>query len=253
MCYDIKTKLETQLKRAKHYNNEAWIADLEKQLQPYLDKDINHTSGFMHPTLLVYTNDKPTEPQAFQWGLVPHWVKDEKQKLQLWNKTINARGETIYDKPSFRQAARDKHCVIYVDGFFEHHHYKGKTYPFHIYRKSNEPLVLAGLYEQWLDKQTGELLNSFTIVTTKANTLLTKIHNNPKLSEPRIPVILSKENEELWLDKSFKSKDMPIILDPISSSDLSFHTVVPLRGKNALGNVPEASEPFIYPQLEFAI
>lgn len=253
MCYDIKTKLETQLKRAKHYNNLAWIADLEKELKPYLNQDIHHASGFMHPHVLIYTNNEPFKPQLYQWGLVPHWVKSEEQRKQLWNKTINARGETIYEKTSFKASAQTKHCVIYIDGFFEHHHFKGKTYPFYIYGKHAEPLVLAGLYEQNVNKQTGEVFNTFAVVTTKANNLLTKIHNNPRMKEPRIPVILSSEKEQLWLDKDFKASDMDAMLVPYPSKSLSFHTVAPLRGKNTLGNIPQASEPIIYPTLKFVV
>nr|WP_321452435.1 SOS response-associated peptidase [uncultured Carboxylicivirga sp.] len=251
MCYDIKSKLETQLKRARHNNNQPWIKELEKKLQPYLDKDINHASGFSHPTVLVYTSEKPFEPQPYQWGLVPSWVKDEKQQNNIWNKTINARGETIFEKPSFKAAAMARHCVVYVDGFFEHHHYKGKTYPFYISRKDSEPLPLAGLFEHWVNKQSGELYYTFTLITTTANELMRKIHNNPKLNEARMPVILSNLNEERWLN-SFDIQLMKDLMIPFSTEALIAHTVAPLRGKKALGDVPEASDRFIYSELDWA-
>ena len=252
MCYDIKTKLETQLKRAKHYNNQKWIEELEVKLKPYLDKDINHASGFMHPTVLVYTSEKPTEPQPYQWGLVPSWVKDDVQKNIFWNKTINARGETIFEKPSFKAAAKSRHCIVYVDGFFEHHHYKGKTYPFYIYRLDKEPMPLAGLYDEWINKESGKVVNTFTVVTTKANSLMTKIHNNPKLTEPRMPVILKDAAVDRWLGE-FDRKCLAEVLEPYPKQELSAYTVAPLRGKMALGNVPKASEPFIYDELKWAI
>ncbi|MCU4165916.1 SOS response-associated peptidase [Carboxylicivirga caseinilyticus] len=252
MCYDIKTKLETQLKRAKHYNNQRWIEELENKLKPYLDKDINHASGFMHPTVLIYTSEKPFEPQPYQWGLVPSWVKDDNQKNLIWNKTINARRETMFEKPSFKAAAKSKHCIVYVDGFFEHHHYKGKTYPFYIYRSDNQPMALAGLYDQWVNRQTGEVFNTFTIVTTRANELMSKIHNSPKLAEPRMPVILKDDACEDWLSNKDENIANKVLL-PFSDEKLKAHTVAPLRGKLALGDVPEASEPFAYEELKWAI
>lgn len=251
MCYDIKTKLETQLKRAKRKNNPEWVAELEKKLKPYLENHY-HVSGFTHPNVLIYTSEKPNEPQLYQWGLVPSWVKDESQKLQLWNKTINARGETLFEKPSFKSAAQSRHCILYVDGFYEHHHYKGKTYPFFIYRKDSEPMPLACIYEHWVDKKTGEMLNTFSIVTTQANTLMGKIHNNPKLTAPRMPVILDEIKEEIWLDINSKS-DFKKILIPYPTEMLNAHTVMPLRGKYALGNIPECSQVFNYEELPLAI
>ena len=135
MCYDIKTSLETQLKRAKRFNDEQAIREIEEKLLPYLDLPLYHASGYSHPSLLIYTNDSPHIPIIASWGLVPHWVKDNTQRKKIWNNTLNARGETIFEKPSFRESARSKRCLIYVDGFYEHHHFKGKTYPFLIKRK----------------------------------------------------------------------------------------------------------------------
>lgn len=248
MCYDIKTKLETQLKRAKHYNNEAWIAELENELKPYLENDYHHVSGFTHPTVLIYTCDKPYKPQAFQWGLVPYWVKDEKQKQQLWNKTINARCETIFEKPSFKKAASDQRCLVYVDGFYEHHHYKGKTVPFYIYRHDGKPMVLGGLFDSWLNTETGEQIQTFSVVTTKANGLMSKIHNNPKLIEPRMPLILSDdESADKWLAVGLKTESsLKDLFMPLPDDVLSAHAVAPIRGKNALGNVSSVSDEVFY-------
>ena len=74
-----------------------------------------------------------------------------------------------------------------MDGFYEHHHHKGKTYPYYIYRRDGNPMVLAGLYSDWADPETGELLTTFSIVTTAGNPMMARIHNNPKLAGPRMP------------------------------------------------------------------
>ncbi|MCU4177196.1 SOS response-associated peptidase [Carboxylicivirga sp. N1Y90] len=255
MCYDIKSKLETQLKRAKHYNNEAWIAELEKELKPYLDNDHHHASGFTHPTVLIYTCDKPYEPLPFQWGLVPYWTKDELKKNQIWNKTINARSETIFEKPSFKKAAANQRCLVYIDGFYEHHHYNGKAYPYYIYRLDGQPLVLGGLYDQWLNVESGELLNTFSVVTTKANDLMRQIHNNPKLAEPRMPLIFNTdESADLWMSPSNDTANsLEDLFMPLADGVLGAHTVAPLRGKNALGNVCEVSDKVDYEGLRISI
>jgi len=73
MCYDIKTSLETQLKRAKRFNDERAIREIEEKLLPYLDLPLYHASGYSHPSLLIYTNDSPKTPIIASWGLVPHW------------------------------------------------------------------------------------------------------------------------------------------------------------------------------------
>lgn len=250
MCYDIKTKVEAALKRARHYGNEEAIQLLIKQFRPFLEDEFFHVSGFDHPKLLIYTNKNTHLPVVASWGLIPFWVKNSEQQLGIWNKTINARGEEMFEKPSFKTSAKSKRCIIYIDGFFEHHHFKGNTYPFYIQRVDGEPIILGGLWDEWTNRETGEIVNSFTIVTTKANQLLGKIHNNPKLKEARMPLILDEKEADLWLnDTSDKIKQM---ISPAANDILKAHTVRKLRGKNSVGNSPEAIEEFIYPELKFS-
>lgn len=248
MCYDIKTKLETQLKRAKHYGHEDLVADLIKKLRPFWEEEeIFHASGFTHPTMAIYTTESPTVPVLSQWGLVPFWIKDKEAQQKIWNQTINARGESIFEKPSFRAAAKNKRCIIHLDGFFEHHHKNGKTFPYYIHKKDDGALPIAGLHDEWTDKETGEILHTFTIVTTKANPLMASIHNNTKLKEPRMPVILPEGAEDEWLEAS--SENAKELIKPFSEKELSAHTVRPLRGKASVGNKKEALEEFQYDEL----
>ena len=255
MCYDIKTKLESQLRRAKRFNDQDWILDLEEKLLPYEDHPYFHVSGYNHPKLLIYTNEKPYIPTVSMWGLVPHWIKNNDQKLKFWNNTLNARGETIFKKPSFRDSAKNKRCILHIDGFYEHHHFKGKTYPFFIAGKDKRPLSIAGLWSEWVDRETGEILNTFTIVTTKGNSLMAKIHNNPKLIEPRMPVILPDGMEDHWLEpinNEGQRKEIVNLIKAYPENKLQAYTVRKLRGNEAVGNVPEASRYFEYKELEVA-
>ena len=254
MCYDIKASLDAQLSRARHKGDEQAIEEILEKLAPLTDLPIYHSSGFNHPELLIYTDRSPDFPEVATWGLVPHWVQNEADLKKQWNNTLNARGETIFEKSSFRTSAKNNRCIIYVDGFYEHHHYNGKTYPFFIYRKDLKPIALAGLWSEWNNPDTGGILNTFTIVTTSGNSLMEKIHNNPKLKEPRMPVILPTELEDKWLDPIDDELDIQKIKELIRTypeDELAAHTVSRLRGKEYRGNVETCSNEFIYEELIF--
>lgn len=252
MCYDIKTSLEAQLKRALRSGDEQAAEEIREKLLPFTDLPIHHTSGFNHPRLLIYTDQSPEFPDVATWGLVPFWVKDVAGQKKLWNQTLNARGETIFEKPSFRTAAKQHRCLIYIDGFYEHHHHKGKTYPFYIYRKDGEPMILAGLYSDWRNPETGENLTTFTIVTTVGNSLMARIHNNPKLKGPRMPLILPDALADSWLKpigEPLDQKSLENLIQPYPVAELESYPVGRLRGKEYAGNVPEINEPVDYPEL----
>ena len=253
MCFDIKASLVVQLSRARRKNDAKAVKEILERLIPLTNLPIYHASGFSHPELLIYTDRSPEFPEVATWGLVPHWVRDEQEMKKQWNNTLNARGETIFEKPSFQASAKNNRCLIYVDGFYEHHHYKGKTYPFYISRKDKQPMALAGLWSEWKNPITGGILNTFTIVTTKANALMAEIHNNPKLQEPRMPVILPTELEDKWLISINDELDIKAIEELIREypeGELQGHTVAKLRGKEYPGNVKTISEKVIYKELE---
>ncbi len=238
MCYDIKTKLETQLKRARRKGDKDWQEELKRKIEPYT-KDYFYVSGFAHPMLVVYTQDAPYHPTLATWGLVPSWTKDEAHKNKLWNSTLNARVETITEKPSFKESTEHKRCILQVDGFYEHKHYNGKAYPYYIYHADQTPITLAALWSQWNNQKY------FTIVTTRANELMSTIHINPKISEPRMPLILDKPSEELWLlNKHIEFQNIAE-----STPNLQAHTVKTLRGIHGIGNTEEASSPHTYNEL----
>ena len=102
MCYDIKASLEAQLNRARRKGDVQAQQEIIEKLVPLTDLPLHHVSGFSHPSVLIYTNRSPDFPEVATWGLVPHWVKDDAQLKKLWNNTLNARGETIFEKPSLR-------------------------------------------------------------------------------------------------------------------------------------------------------
>jgi len=125
--------------------------------------------------------------KLFQWGLIPSWAKDP----SIGNKMINARAETLAEKPSFRSLLKNRRCLVLADGFYEwRKEGKGKV-PMRFKLKSNEPFVFAGLWDSW-KQPDGNALNTYTIVTTEPNDLLAKIHN-------RMPVMLNHDDAVNWL------------------------------------------------------
>ena len=164
------------------------------KLPPSPSKMIN---GFAHPKMPIVKNDGATKLVAGEWGLIPHWAKD----LTLFRKganTLNAMIETVAEKPSFRDSIK-RRCLIPVNEFFEYKWMdkKGKLkVPHSIKVKGQDLFSLAGIYSPFKDPQTGEICDSYTILTTEANTLMADIHNSKK----RMPVVLHKDEEELWLN-----------------------------------------------------
>jgi putative SOS response-associated peptidase YedK len=162
-------------------------------------------------------------------------------------KTMNARAESIYEKPSFRHAAEQKHCLILADGFFEWQEYQGKNYPYYIRLKDHDPFAMAGLWDNWVDKETSEELRTYTVITTKANPLMEKIHNKKK----RMPVILRRDNEEDWIRASLKKVSAQAFLTPYDEHEMEVFTISRLiTSKQRNPNVPEVLLPFMYPELQ---
>lgn len=251
MCYDVKVSLEAQLKRAERKGDLQAVDEILERLVPFTDLPLFHASGFGHPNILIYTDRSPDFPEVATWGLVPHWVKDEEQMKKTWNNTLNARGETIFKKPSFKTSALHHRCIIYVDGFYEHHHFNKSTYPYYIHRKDGKPIALAGLYSEW-ENNSGGKQNTFSIVTTTGNKLMTALHNNPKLEGPRMPVILPDELEDQWfmeIDNEQDRKPIEELIKEYPMGVLDAYTVRKLRGKEYLGNTKEISEPYNYVEL----
>lgn len=253
MCYDIRYLTKKQLDYAKRFGGDRDLSELQKRLD---DEDnatgqpVFHTSGFNHSDAPIITNKEPDKVQFFSWGLIPFWVKDSHQAVQLSNRTLNAKGEELLQKPSFREPAKRKRCLVIVDGFFEHHHKKGKTYPHHILMKDESPFALGGLWEKWVDRQNDIVRHTFSIVTTRGNELLSEIHNNPKMKGPRMPVIIPEELEGIWLkEEELSGEEWEEVLNPFSSEKLKSYTVRRLRGKEYIGNRKEITIPFDYPEL----
>jgi putative SOS response-associated peptidase YedK len=162
------------------------------------------------------------EPEAerilsqLKWGLVPSWSKEAPTSKGL----INARAETITEKPSFREAFKSRRCIIPASGFYEWQKKgTGAKQPFYFYLKDKEVFGFAGLWESWIDKTTGEELETCTIITTEANEVLKPVHD-------RMPVILKAEGYDEWLDAKVKNTEkLQELLKPYLAKEMDFHAV----------------------------
>ncbi|CAM3379944.1 SOS response-associated peptidase [Marinicrinis lubricantis] len=151
-----------------------------------------------------------------QWGLIPPWSKDEK----IASKLINARSETVMDKPSFKQPFLRKRCLIPADGFYEWKTEAGRKQPLHIKLKSRHVFCFAGLYDTWIDPE-GEKHHTCTILTTSPNAFMESIHH-------RMPVILTEEEEQKWLDTNESPMELLKLLDAYPADDMTAIPVSPL-------------------------
>jgi putative SOS response-associated peptidase YedK len=163
----------------------------------------------------VITNEEPDKVSLLYWGLIPFWVKDEATALHIRLHTLNARAETVCNKPAFRHCVVTRRCLVLVDGFFEWRQVNGKKYPYCIKLKDNIPFALAGIWDTWHDMKT------FSVITTEANSLMAEIHNTSK----RMPVILTRANENRWLDSSLPPDEVKLILKPYDPAEMYAYPV----------------------------
>ncbi|MEP2024700.1 MAG: SOS response-associated peptidase [Reichenbachiella sp.] len=217
MCgrYVIVTKIN---KIEKRFNVEASDSS---GYQP----NVNVSHGNMAP---VITNDKPNELQFFMFGFSPSWAS----KLTY---IVNARAEGdqnkendpkysggfgIIRKPMFRQAIRSTRCLIPADCFIEGSHHYGLSKPYAIYKQNGDrPFSFAGIWDEWVDKSTGEVFKTFAIITTMSNTVTQAI------GHPRSPVMLSREEESIWLSNDSDLNEITTLLKPYPGDELNAYPI----------------------------
>jgi putative SOS response-associated peptidase YedK len=156
--------------------------------------------------LAVISNENPGELSLYRWGLIPFWAKDP----AIGNKLINAKSETILEKPSFKNSFKSKRCLVLSDGFYEWKKDAGKI-PYRITRRDGSAFSMAGIWDKWIN-QDSEEIHSFAILTTVPNSLMEKIHD-------RMPVILDRETEKKWIE-NISQEELVSLLKPCDASSL---------------------------------
>jgi putative SOS response-associated peptidase YedK len=159
--------------------------------------------------LAVVQRDGEREAAFLQWGLVPYWSKDGKG-------FINARSETIGDKPSFSESFQRRRCLIPADGFYEWQRSGRIAQPYFFHMRDESPFAFAGIWDEW--QANGKVIASCAIITTTANELLASIHD-------RMPVILSPDSQDQWVDSDSEPMALRSLLAPFPASEMTSHAV----------------------------
>lgn len=182
--------------------------------------------------------------RLLKWGLIPGWVREEDQAGEIRYMTFNARAETLASKPSFKQSFKNRRCIIPVRGFYEWQDRETGKVPWYIFLPGSEIMMLAGLHDTWRHPLEGSEVNTFTIITTRANKLLSEIHNTKR----RMPLILQEEKAAKWLEHETGEKEIDNILEPYPDEGLEAHTISPLiNNKRVNRNTPALIEKYTYP------
>lgn len=200
-----------------------------------LMSDLKYTPNYnIAPTqtiLGVVKEAGNTVLKPFTWGLIPFWSKDSKIGVKM----INARSETLTQKPSFRNLLPNRRCLIPANGFYEWMKIPRAKQPYYIKPKKDKLFSFAGLWDSW-SAPSGETIHSCTIITTEANDLIKPIHK-------RMPVILSPEQEHIWLDQNITKNALLLpLLKPFPSKLLSMYKVSPIVNSPS-NNAPECIIP----------
>lgn len=179
-------------------------------------------------TLPVIVRNSPNRVAMMRWGLIPSWAKD----ASIGSKMINARAETVAEKPAFRGPLRSRRCLVPASGFFEWKREGDGKMP-HFIHLPDEPLFgFAGLYDIWRDPD-GQTVQSYTILTTAPNALMSSIHN-------RMPVILRREDEDEWLDPANTEPEQLLpLLRPYPAEEMAAYPV------SRLVNSPQHDTPLV--------
>lgn len=184
---------------------------------------------------IILGTENGWEAISMRWGLVPSWAKDDKSAAKL----INARAETVAVKPSFRQAWKQRRCLIPVSGYYEWSREGKDKRPYYFSPQDSDWFVFVGLFEHWKlsDQSDHADLITFCIITTEANGDVQSVHN-------RMPVILNTTQQQWWLDPTTSSEMLQQLIIPAPNGSVRYHPVAPLRGDD-----PSCIKPYTVRQL----
>ena len=245
MCFHYSLVAE-KIALAQHYSA-AW--DTNAVWRPTY-----HANGFEHNAMPIITQQQPQQIQLYNWGLVPHWVHNNNDAAAIKTNTLNARAESIFEKPSFATSIINQRCLVPATGFFEWLQHQKVTYPHHIFLRSSTLFSFAGIYSTaTLNNST--ITNTFSIITTTANLLMARIH----ITKKRMPVILTPAQYRTWLQPNLPKSSIVSMLQPFADpspllpeGDMNFTTISRLIGsKSEFTNTAAVLTPATYPELAF--
>lgn len=238
MCY---TKDNDEDEKVVENETEAKVLTDDEYLKA------SFISGFSHPKMLIQMQEKPNELVVGRWGLVPSFIKDESKAREYFINTLNAKAETIFEKVSFKNNIMPHRCIVPIKGFYEWRDINKTKYPYYITQNNQRLMLMGGIYDYWVDKSTGEIHRTYSIVTTEANPLMAKIHNLKK----RQPLMLTKENAKNWLNPNLNENDIKELMQPLSEEFMSARTIRKVNPRNVDIFNRDIKKEFEYPELVF--
>ncbi len=217
MCYTISfMERKSEQYAARYKDILVSNPNLEILSQPW--PLFYFVSGFDHPQLPIVRHDGIF---LLEWGLIPSWILDSQSAKEIRTKTLNARSETAFHKPSFRQSIATQRGLLGVNGFYEWRSINKIKYPYFIQPKRESLFSLGCIYETWVDKITGEKKKTFSILTTIANPLMEKIHTIKK----RMPLIISPQEEKRWINPDLPTAQIIELMKPYPEEEMEAFTV----------------------------
>ena len=181
-------------------------------------RKMNLVNGFKFPVMPVITENGM---ELKKWGLIPFWSKDEK----IRQNTLNARNDTIFEKPSFKNRIMTHRCIIPATGYIDWQHRGKVKQPYYIHLKNQDTFSFAGIWDNWKNPETGQTVSTYAIITTDANPLLAEIHNTKK----RQPLILTGDIEFSWLDKDLTKSDIESYFVPLGDEHFGAYPIKPFN------------------------
>lgn len=231
MCFTVSVE-----RKAKEAIEQFVQSNARIQNRIDFEEDYYLVSGFSHPKLPLIMQHSV---ELSEWGLIPSFVNNEEKMLDIRDKTLNARSDTIHEKVSFKSSIRHQRAVLPVDGFFEWKHVGRDKVPHYIFPKDETAFFLGCIYNPWTDRQTGEIINTFSIITTDANPMMEVIHNSKK----RMPLILSRDDIKRWIDPSIEIEDVNSLMKPYPESKMNAYQVSKDAGNSRINrNHPRIKE-----------
>ncbi len=190
MCSSYTTKSKTNKEVYEKNYGKPWLADDLAIEEKYHDASGEDAIGYPGSPMPVITIEKPDVIQAYQFGFIPHWLSPD--KLNEQRATFNARIETITQLATWRDAWKNgQRCLVCTNGFFEHN--KREKRKMFIHLKDEEFFYFGGIFNNYVNKQSGEIIKTMAVVTTASNSLIAEIHS-------RMPVMIQKNNAAAWID-----------------------------------------------------
>lgn len=304
MCYDAEYQLGRQIRQAIHDGiSEESLENMKREYwiltgNPYEESDDDefddvanwpdidqfnyyHVSGFSNPVVCAYTSLSPKQAILGHWsfiaGAINQYEEAYSYKSPGWVRNLNAISENMFSSKVFGSAAKYGRCVIDLDAYYEHHHSKGKTYPFRMYRKDGKPLHAAAIYRKtYLEDKDGIgfEFNSIAILTCQApsSSIMAQIHNNDAVLKRgnghRMLVLLEDENLSTYLkpypfekgekgdpsEEAIFQQEILNVCRPYPENQIGYHTVLNIKNRKDspyLGNVIELTRPYEWEHLDY--